>query len=290
MGRMSLVLGLLVLVSAVWMELVLSVEDHLDDANRRFLLRNVPIKQCRNTKQGRYIITDDRGYLCTREKEDPMTGCCTSGDQYSCETCQMPDRCCLLYEACVSCCLAPEHDAIHLFPKVYRAPGHQETGRWADEFEYCRGKCRSHGRSTVHENAYIDERHFCFSQTALPVVTEPQTTPLPEGIQIAAGNSGEDCNSVCGDRGLRCVPEFFPSLNSCNLMRNHFPCEAACSRAAADEPQEAMYVTPQGSKTENPAVCFVGPVDAAFDSNACDWDQTHVRRLCPCGEGPTISL
>ena len=34
----------------------------------------------------RYVITDDRGYLCTREKEDPMTGCCTSGDQYSCET------------------------------------------------------------------------------------------------------------------------------------------------------------------------------------------------------------
>jgi len=217
-----------------------------------------------------------------------MTGCCTSGVQFSCELCRMPDRCCSEYEACVSCCLAPEHSASKKYAKVYRAPGHSETGHWSDEFEYCRGKCRSHGRSTVHENAYIDKRHFCFSATALPVAPEPPTAPLPEALQIAAGDAGEDCNTVCGSRGLRCRPEFFPSLNSCNLIRNYFPCEAACT-AAEEGPQEAMYVTPQASKTENPAVCFLGPVDAVFDSEACDWDKSHVRRLCPCGEEVSVS-
>ncbi len=40
-----------------------------------------------------------------------------------------------------------------------------ETGRWGSPFEYCRGKCRTSSKSTVHENAYLDSHHHCFSQS-----------------------------------------------------------------------------------------------------------------------------
>ena len=38
-----------------------------------------------------------------------------------------------------------------------------ETGSWASAFAYCRGKCRTSSHSTVHENAYLDTQHHCFS-------------------------------------------------------------------------------------------------------------------------------
>ena len=45
-----------------------------------------------------------------------------------------------------------------------------ETGSWASAFAYCRGKCRTSSHSTVHENAYLDTQHHCFSPSGkLPV-------------------------------------------------------------------------------------------------------------------------
>ena len=39
----------------------------------------------------------------------------------------------------------------------------EETGRWGSAFEYCRGKCRTHKFSTVHENAYLAPDIHCYS-------------------------------------------------------------------------------------------------------------------------------
>ena len=44
------------------------------------------------------------------------------------------------------------------------------TGHWQNAFEFCQGKCRTHQHCTEHENAYIDDRHFCFSDTGRPQV------------------------------------------------------------------------------------------------------------------------
>ena len=43
-----------------------------------------------------------------------------------------------------------------------------ETGLWATTFEYCRNKCRTSSKSTVHENAYLSTYHHCFSATGAP--------------------------------------------------------------------------------------------------------------------------
>jgi SREBP regulating gene protein len=43
----------------------------------------------------------------------------------------------------------------------------EETGRWPNVFEYCRGKCRTSARSTVHENAYLAPDIHCFSELGM---------------------------------------------------------------------------------------------------------------------------
>ena len=47
-----------------------------------------------------------------------------------------------------------------------------ETGNWASAFAYCRGKCRTSSHSTVHENAYLDTQHHCFSPSGKLPATE----------------------------------------------------------------------------------------------------------------------
>lgn len=75
------------------------------------LTKNDATLICRNSVQGRFLLVDDRGFVCPRFDVLP-TGCCnienTSETKYlSCETCNEQD-CCALYEYCVSCCLHPE--------------------------------------------------------------------------------------------------------------------------------------------------------------------------------------
>lgn len=143
--------------------------------------------------------------------------------------CNHDSQCCQTLESCVSCCLAPQHNASTIYNKDYRSPGRSaqmalardqslqypfqqivisglcswcsshavgmawvlscipifwpfnkdkfanakcragqcrmETGKWGSPFEFCRGKCRTSSKSTVHENAYLDSYHHCFSQS-----------------------------------------------------------------------------------------------------------------------------
>ena len=63
-----------------------------------------------------------------------------------------PPRCCSLL-------------SLHMQAKHVQLPPlcRPETGSWTSAFAYCRGKCRTSSRSTVHENAYLDKQHHCFS-------------------------------------------------------------------------------------------------------------------------------
>lgn len=90
--------------------------------------------------------------------------------------CHETDRCCSSYEHCVSCCLKPQFNAQELMKTQFRIHHHPTTGKWDDAFQYCMGKCRTHKRSTVHENAFIDDRHFCFSDSSRPKVSNLHTT------------------------------------------------------------------------------------------------------------------
>lgn len=123
---------------------------------------------CRNSAQGKRLITDDRGYICQRQ-DILSSGCCdldlTATKRYSCETCK-DNHCCSIYEHCISCCLNPEKKPL-LQTVIGKATGNFNLlfGSVKDHFELCLVKCRTSSQSVQHENSYRDARHkYCFGE------------------------------------------------------------------------------------------------------------------------------
>lgn len=85
--------------------------------------------------------------------------------------CNEVDSCCESFEHCVSCCMSPKNKPEERRKETYRAPNNKDSGLWADTFEYCLATCRTHSRSTSHENSYIGARHHCFSKLGKPMVS-----------------------------------------------------------------------------------------------------------------------
>ncbi|XP_054551288.1 SREBP regulating gene protein isoform X2 [Talpa occidentalis] len=102
--------------------------------------------QCRNSIQGKHLITDELGYVCER-KDLLVNGCCdmsvASTKQYCCDGC-LPNGCCSAYEHCVSCCLQPNKQLL-LERFLNRAAVAFQNLFMAveDHFELCLAKCRT---------------------------------------------------------------------------------------------------------------------------------------------------
>lgn len=114
---------------------------------------------CRNTKQGKHFITDDRGYTCKR-RNLLLNGCCDLfsfplPSRLSCLTCSQQIPCCATFEYCVSCCLKPEQRTL-LEAVVKESHGHRLRLFVAarDQFELCLQKCRTSSNSVHNENKY----------------------------------------------------------------------------------------------------------------------------------------
>ncbi|XP_064235832.1 SREBP regulating gene protein isoform X1 [Aotus nancymaae] len=105
-----------------------------------------PSNQCRNSIQGKHLITDELGYVCER-KDLLVNGCCNvnvpSTKQYCCDGC-WPNGCCSAYEYCVSCCLQPNKQLL-LERFLNRAAVAFQNLFMAveDHFELCLAKCRT---------------------------------------------------------------------------------------------------------------------------------------------------
>jgi hypothetical protein len=69
---------------------------------------------------------------------------------------------------------------------------------WGDVFEYCLAVCRTHGRSTSHENAYIGPRHHCFSKLGKPMVS----STMPGLLQLLCVLGRGTNIPACSDGGL----------------------------------------------------------------------------------------
>ncbi|GIL53914.1 hypothetical protein Vafri_9497 [Volvox africanus] len=249
------------------------------NAERRLFVRDLPDKgqKCRNTIQGLLLVADDRGVVCKRDDLNYATGCCSVGQQYDCNQCNMNDKCCSEYESCVSCCLAPLHDAVNVAKQVLRSPRHKESGVWGNAFDYCKGICRTHSRSTAHENAYISARHHCFSQLGRPMLSDPLPPGALDGVEVVVGFKNEACDTFCLHRKKRCSQEHLRWLNSCDRLRERFGCEAGCEVVTGLGPS---YVDGNAPKPERPAMCFVQPQEATTLS--CSVREENHMMLCPC--------
>lgn len=130
---------------------------------------------CRNSIQGKVLITDDKGYVCFRSNVLP-TGCCdvavVSTQQYSCETCQN-NGCCMIYEYCISCCLHPDKKV--LLQGILGKASETFSVLFAsvtDHFELCLTKCRTSSQSVQHENSYRDPKaKHCYGDS--PPMIQP---------------------------------------------------------------------------------------------------------------------
>ncbi|KAH8949985.1 hypothetical protein BDL97_10G060800 [Sphagnum fallax] len=81
--------------------------------------------------------------------------------------CELVSRCCDSYEYCVACCMDPTRTVMEVALKTKVA--RQATARTCSSlFEFCSGRCRHNSQSVVHENAYANELHHCFSEQLNP--------------------------------------------------------------------------------------------------------------------------
>ncbi|XP_020709013.1 SREBP regulating gene protein isoform X2 [Athalia rosae] len=137
----------------LWQMQALSEEGDEDrDQDTALTLNNSdPLRNnCRNSIQGKALIVDERGLVCTRSEVLP-SGCCSTEvltllngnpnqseaptplsvkrERYSCLTCNA-EGCCAIFEYCVSCCLHPGRAASN---KVAKDPekksGHDQNRR-----------------------------------------------------------------------------------------------------------------------------------------------------------------
>ena len=139
--------------------------------------------KCRNSIQGKYLIADDRGYVCPRRSVG-INGCCATTNLatnssssstsktklYSCETCDQPSGCCSSFEHCISCCMAPQHRELlnRMVSEKKSAVFRIFIANITDYFELCLTKCRTFSGSVQHENTYRNAvAKHCFSDLGL---------------------------------------------------------------------------------------------------------------------------
>jgi len=147
-------------------------------------------KSCKNTIQGRHMLTDDRGYVCGVMSVNPSSGCCPeAGEQFPCQGCNISSQCCDSYEFCVSCCLNPArtHEETAIKMKVAKPT---TAGTYGSIFNFCAGRCRHNSASVVHENAYASEMHHCFSfQLNSSGTVKPQSEVELSDVSIIIGKA-----------------------------------------------------------------------------------------------------
>ncbi|KAF7047929.1 hypothetical protein CFC21_056780 [Triticum aestivum] len=233
---------------------------------------------CRRTVQGRHLISDDNGYVCSALSIDPWSRCCPrTGARFSCQGCNLDLQCCNSYEYCVSCCLNPsrtkEADVLKL--KVAKPV---TAGTYANIFDFCMGRCRHSSASVVHENAYLSDFHHCFLvQQNSSGSTESNFGSRLDGINVILGRQGESCSSACKAKGQSCVPSRLSELNKCQILQKYMRCKNGCFPSLGpDQPAEVVDEAP---KNLNPGACLYMQMD---DRLTCDGSHRHTRRLCPC--------
>lgn len=154
---------------------------------------------------------------------------------------------------------------------------------WPNAFEYCKGMCRSHGKSTMHENAYISSRHHCFSELGRPSTTSGMPGSL-DGVEVVVSLQDQSCDEACASRSKQCSMQHMPLVNSCDRLREHLGCEAgceACAKGSCSVSAQALpsYVVGNAPKSNRPAMCFVGTPELAATCAAKD---NLSQRLCAC--------
>lgn len=167
-------------------------------------------------------------------------------------------------------------------------------GTWGeDTFGYCSGVCRSHSRSTSHENSYIGSRHHCFSHQGRPLQLPTNPTQTSSGALVVKSMLGQSCQEACSGATKGCDQGKLAALNNCDSLRSYFQCEAGCEVAGSQSSQQMVkdegaaaaipsmphYIVSTAPKAQRPAMCFASP---SAQGLGCLGKDAQVMRLCAC--------
>ncbi|XP_022634101.1 uncharacterized protein LOC106755366 isoform X3 [Vigna radiata var. radiata] len=189
---------------------------------------------CKTTVQGRYLLSDENGYVCNAVSVNSRSRCCPpKGEKFSLNAIFFHNAATLMnivFPAasillCLGLCifflnLIEQTSKEQVLKMKVAKPATART--YTSVFDYCAGRCRHSSESVVHENAYISDFHHCFS---LPSNSSSgKNSTLIEarlnGINVVVGRQGESCNSVCKSRGQLCVPNKLAVLNNCDIIQD----------------------------------------------------------------------
>eukprot|EP00753_Platysulcus_tardus_P014205 PLAT4209.1.p1 GENE.PLAT4209.1~~PLAT4209.1.p1 ORF type:complete len:388 (+),score=47.11 PLAT4209.1:116-1165(+) len=230
---------------------------------------------CLNSAQGKYEITDARGFICARA-DLGSGGCCLRGhySRYSCSGCNTARGCCATYETCVACCSNPER-ASEI--KTLRFAGASDLRDSlapygpSNQFLRCLERCRTNSRRLFHENRYLTPRHYCMKEMS------------GGEVKVIAGDAGLSCAAVCRRAGGRCDPSALSKVNRCDQLLNKFGCERGCQHAMAADAVLPAYVDLSAARNKNPGACMLA--EAGRLKLRCQAKAAHVKRLCACRIG-----
>jgi len=101
---------------------------------------------------------------------------------------------------------------------------------------------------------------------------------LERNVQPIAGGQGESCDAVCSRHGKVCRLDQLRAVNTCEQMRNVFPCEKGCSMHFG--PEQPCYVSDQNAPEQNlPRTCLV---NSQIELATCAASHHMTSRICPC--------
>ena len=84
------------------------------------------------------------------------------------------------------------------------------------------------------------------------------------------------CIKVCEDHEKRCDESLFIIINTCDALKEKFPCRS-CDTSIGDE--QPAYVSTTADLKYNPGVCLV---TSSPESTLCSTSHHSTLRLCPC--------
>lgn len=168
-----------------------------------FLLESLLDRNCENSGQGKFVISDSKGFICERHEVNLSTGCCNTGfdflpdlqeseensgkkstvtkhhqrlkRRFECSKCNPDIGCCLDYENCISCCLKPSNLQKYLIyyltlDLLKRPDAESGTSKVVhSQFAYCKHVCRTSSLSLQAENSYRGFHNSCFGLKAGPM-------------------------------------------------------------------------------------------------------------------------
>lgn len=117
------------------------------------------------------------------------------------------------------------------------------------------------------------------AQEARPRDPEGEGPALPKGAMVVVGKYARDCAEACRPR--KYSTGGMASVNTCNVLREYFECEAGCEPSA--HAWGPGYVSENAPRGGDPGMCFIKQVEGVvFDLHSGNATGSTATRLCVC--------